>query len=96
MVKDSTNTTRSTVATGSDTLSPPTDRLPSTPIPPATDRLAGASPAENALRDAKEAMTTINLSKTWDGALERVKWVMDTLSPVAGVRCNVVFLPILD
>ncbi|KAH9028886.1 hypothetical protein EDB85DRAFT_1578827 [Lactarius pseudohatsudake] len=41
------------------------------------------SPAKNALRDADEAMTTINLSNTWGGALERIKWVMDTVSPVA-------------
>jgi hypothetical protein len=69
------------------------DHLPSemsTYIPPATDRRAGM-PAENALRDAKEVMATINLSKTWEGALERVKWVMDTLSPVAAVRRNVLF-----
>ena len=95
VAKDSTDTTRSAVATGSVTLSPPTDRPPSTPIPPATDRLAGMSPAENALNDAKEVVTTINLSKTWDGALERVKWVMDTLSPVAEVGRDVLF-PILN
>ena len=53
------------------------------------------SPAENALNDAKEAVTTINLSKTWDGALERVNWVMDTLSPVAEVGRDVLF-PILN
>ena len=92
MAQDSTNTTRSAVATGSETFSPPTDRLPSETsalILPATDRRAGISPAETALNDAKEVMATINLSKTWEGALERIKWVMDTLSPVAGVRCSV-------
>ncbi|KAH9030641.1 hypothetical protein EDB85DRAFT_2290404 [Lactarius pseudohatsudake] len=41
------------------------------------------SPAENALHDANEAMTTINLSNILDGVLERIKWVMDTVSPVA-------------
>ncbi len=92
MAQDSTNTTRSTVATGSETLSPPTDRLPSemsTPMPAAADRRAGMSPVEDALHDAGEAMTTINLPSTWDSALERIKWVMDTVSPVAEVRCNV-------
>ena len=81
-------------ATGSDILSPPTDRLPgemSTPMPSAADRRVGMPPVEDALQGAKEAMTTIDLSKTWEGALERVKWVMDTLSPVAGVRRNVLF-----
>ena len=146
MAKDATETTRSTVATGSEVLSPPADRLPGTSIPPATDRRVGMtenslhdadefvttttyttrstfspdseapspptdrltgersaltppatdqraeiSPAEIALRDANEAIATINLSKTWEGSLERIKWVMDTLSPVAGVRCSVLF-----
>src|SRR6266702_7566848 len=94
IAQDSTNTTRSTVATGSETLSPPTD-LPSemsASLPPAADQRAGMSPAENALHGAGEAMTTINLSKTWEGALERIKWVMDTASSVAEVRCNVLFV----
>ncbi|KAH9032419.1 hypothetical protein EDB85DRAFT_1245516 [Lactarius pseudohatsudake] len=41
------------------------------------------SPAENALHDADEAMTTINLSNKLEGALVRIKWVVDTLGPVA-------------
>ncbi|KAH9069769.1 hypothetical protein EDB83DRAFT_2551015, partial [Lactarius deliciosus] len=41
------------------------------------------SPPENALRDADGAMTTINLSNKWEGALVRIKWVVDTLGPVA-------------
>ncbi|KAH9013922.1 hypothetical protein EDB84DRAFT_871474 [Lactarius hengduanensis] len=41
------------------------------------------SHAEIALHDAGEALTTINLSNTWEGALGRIKWVMDTVSPVA-------------
>ena len=144
--KDATDTTRSTIATGSETLSPPADHLPSTSIPPATDRRAGMtentlhdadefvtmttyttrstlspdsdapspptdrrvsersaltppatdqrtgmSSAEIALREANETITTINLSKTWEGSLEKIKWVMDTLSPVAAVRCKVLF-----
>ncbi|KAF8260405.1 hypothetical protein EI94DRAFT_904934 [Lactarius quietus] len=74
--QDSTNTTRST-ATGSGALSPPTDRLPDILMP------AGMSSAEDALQIADEAMTALNLSDTWEGALERIKWVMDTVSPVA-------------
>ena len=88
------NATRSTVATGSETLSPLTDRLHSeisAVLPLVTDQQEGISSAENALHDAKEVMTTINLSKTWEGALARIKWVMDTLSPVAEVRYNVLF-----
>ncbi|KAH9055563.1 hypothetical protein EDB87DRAFT_1824562 [Lactarius vividus] len=41
------------------------------------------SPVENALRDADEAITIINLSNKWEGALSRIKWVVDTLGPVA-------------
>jgi len=94
MAQDFMNITRSAVATGSETLSHPTDRIPSkmsTPMPPLADRPAGMSPAENTLHDADEAMTAINLSNTWEGALERIKWVMDTVSPVAEVRRNVLF-----
>ena len=68
------------------------DHLPSeTSTPRTADRRAGISPAENALRGANEAMKTMNLSKTWEGALERIKWVMDTLSPIAEVRRIVLF-----
>ena len=89
MAQDSTNFTRSTIATDSEALPPPTDHLPSLPMPPTADRRAGMPPVEDALDGAKDALTTIiNLSDTWEGALERIKWVMDTVSPVAEVRCN--------
>ena len=54
--KDSTGAIRSTIATGSETLPPLTNHLPSASIPPATDRHAGM--AENALHDADEFVTT--------------------------------------
>ena len=44
---------------------------------------------ENALEIANKAMTAIKLSDTWEGALERIKWVMDTVSPVAEVSYSV-------
>ena len=47
--------------------------------------------AENALQIANEAMTTIKLSDTWKVTLERIKWVMDTVSPVAEVHPNIPF-----
>ncbi len=89
MAQDYTKTTRPIVATGSEALSPPTDHLLggiATSMPPAADSSAGMSPAENALRNTDDAMTTINLSNTWEGTLERIKWVMDTVNPVAEVR----------
>ncbi|KAF8265039.1 hypothetical protein EI94DRAFT_390969 [Lactarius quietus] len=76
IAQDSTNATRST-ATGSERLSPSTDRLPDILMP------AGMSSAEDALQIVDEAMTALNLSDAWEGALERIKWVMDTMSPVA-------------
>ena len=56
------------------------------------DPRADMSSAENALQIANEAMTTISLSDTWEVALERIKWVMETLSPVAEVRYHVLLL----
>ncbi len=78
--------TRSTVAAGFETLSCAKDPGEiTTSVPPAADGSAGMS-AKNALRNADEAMMTINLSNTWGGALERLKWIMDTVSPIAEVR----------
>jgi hypothetical protein len=92
MAQDFTNITRST-ATG-ETPSLPTDHHTSTHTPLATDRRAEISSAENALQIANEAMATMNLLDTWEGALERIKWVMDAVSPVAEV-CHEVLLSIL-
>jgi hypothetical protein len=39
-----------------------------------------------ALDRADEAMKPIDRSNTWEGAVGRIKWVMDTLSPIAEVR----------
>ncbi|KAH9055472.1 hypothetical protein EDB87DRAFT_1317425 [Lactarius vividus] len=67
-------------------VSPNTTPYPVLPMPLVAGRREGnrgMSPAENALHDASEAMATIDLSKTWEGALERTKWVMDTVSSVA-------------
>ena len=64
-----TYTTQSTFATGSETSSPPTDRLPSEMTLPEADRLAEMSYAESALRDAREVLTTITVSKIWEGSL---------------------------
>ena len=73
------------------TLAPAADHRPSTPIPPTSVQAAGMPHIEDALQGAKEAMTTISLSDTWGVVLERMKWVMDTLSPVAEVRYDLLF-----
>ena len=86
----------SSTAQGPDggTLAPAADHRPSTPIPLTSVQAAGMPHIEDALQSAKEAMATISLSDTWGVVLERVKWVMDTLSPVAEVRYDLLF-PIL-
>ena len=98
--QDSIETTPFVVAATPEPLSPPTDQVPigaSTPIPPVPDVRAAMSPAESALDDADRATNTINLTSKWEGAVERIKWVMDTVSPVAGVRhSEMTFYLILD
>ena len=88
------------VATTPEPLSPPTDRVPietSTPIPPVPDVYAAMSPAKGALQGADEAAKAISLTSTWEGAVERIKWVIDTVSPVAGVRHSAIsFYLMLD
>jgi|SRR6266702_1715318 len=96
MGQDLTETTPFVVATAPGSISPPTDRAPietSTPIPPVPDVRAAMSPAENALRDADEATKAINLPSRWEGAVTRIKWLMDTVSPAAGVRHSAISLP---
>jgi len=39
-----------------------------------------------ALHQADEAMNRIDKSNTWESAVGRIKWVMDTLGPIAEVR----------
>ena len=69
-------------------LSSPTDDLPietSTPLLPVPD-IQVMSSAGNALHDADEATKTIDLTSTWESTVERIKWVIDTVNPVVGVR----------
>ena len=42
--------------------------------------------AQIGLDRAVQAEKSIEGSNTWQGVVEKIKWVMDTLSPVAGVR----------
>ena len=48
-----------------------------------------------ALRRADEAKKPIDPANTWEGAISRIKWVMDTVSPIAEVRA-ISILPLLD
>ncbi len=99
MAQDSIGTTPFVVATAPEPLSPPTDHVPietSTLIPPVPDVRAAMSPAENALRNAGEATKAIDLPSTWEGAVARIKWVMDTVSPAAEVRHAMSFYLVLN
>ena len=86
--QDSIETTPFIPAATSELLSPSMHDVPivtSSTIPPVLD-VQAMSPAENALRDADEATKAINLTCTWESTVDRIKWVIDTVSPVAGVR----------
>ncbi|KAH9013513.1 hypothetical protein EDB84DRAFT_1582735 [Lactarius hengduanensis] len=86
IAQDSIESVPFVFATAPEPPSPPTDHAPtetSTSIPTVPDVRATVSPAENALHDADEATKAINLSSTWEGAVARIKWVVDTVSPVA-------------
>ena len=86
--QDSIETTPFVVGATPEIFSPPMDDalvVTSSPIPPVPD-IKAMSPAEKALRDADEATKAINLTSTWESTVERIKWVIDTVSPVAGVR----------
>ena len=68
----------------SEPLSPSTDCSPNesgAPVIPVVDYRP-----EGALRDADNAVEMMNIHDTWDNALGRIKWVMDTVTPMAGVR----------
>jgi len=59
---------------------------------------AEASPTEKAqiaLRRADEGRKPIDRKNKWKGAVSRIKWVMDTVSPIAEVRA-ISILPLLD
>ncbi len=84
-------------STALEPLLPSSDPLPvetGTPIP---DSQAEMSPIEMALiavRRADEAKKPIDRKNTWKGAVSRIKWVMDTVSPIAEVRA-ISILPLL-
>ena len=61
------------------------------PVPPTA---AEMSSAKKALRDANDAMKTVNLYDTWDNAVGRINWVMNAVGPVAEV-CTLPFFAYL-
>jgi hypothetical protein len=68
---------------------PAPEHLLPPPGPPQSRGRKEMSPTGIALHRADEAMkqiVPIDRSDTWERAVGRVKWVMDTLSPIAEVR----------
>ncbi len=77
---------------------PPLDHLPvqsSTPIPQDQAETSLVEKARIDLDRADEVDKSTDRSNTWEGAVGKIKWVMDALSPVAEVR-EIFVLPILD
>ncbi|KAH9030584.1 hypothetical protein EDB83DRAFT_1849522 [Lactarius deliciosus] len=54
-----------------------------TPAPDSQAETSTVERARIALRDAEEAKQPIDGVNAWNGAMSRIKWVMDTVSPVA-------------
>ena len=70
-------------------LSPSPDPLSVEAGAPTAHGQAKTSPTEKALvalRRADEATKPIDRKNTWKGAVSRIKWVMDIVSPIAEVR----------
>ncbi len=60
-----------------------------TPMPQSREEMSPTEDPLIARRRADEIMKAIfpiDRSKTWESAVEKINWVMDTLSPIAGVR----------
>jgi hypothetical protein len=73
---------------------PPPDHLPvqgGTPMPQEQGEAPLVKEAQIGLDRVDEAKKLIDRSDTWEGVVGRIKWLMDTLSPVAGVRAIFVF-----
>jgi hypothetical protein len=77
---------------------PPTDLLPvqsNTPVQQDQGETSLIEKAQIGLDRADDIEKSIDGSDTWEGVVGRIKWLMDTLSPVAGVRLIFVW-PSLD
>ncbi len=65
-----------------------------TPMPDGQTEMSPTEKALIAVRRADEAKKLIDQVKTWQGAVSRIKWVMDTVSPIVEV-CAIYILPLL-
>jgi hypothetical protein len=73
-------------------LLPLQHHLPVQTVTPISQTLEGMSPTEDFLfaldraNEARMLIAPIGPSNTWERAVEKINWVMDTLSPIAEVR----------
>ena len=77
---------------------PPPDHFPIqsvTPVPQDQGEASLIEKAQVGLDRSDELEKSIDRSDTWEGVVGRIKWVMDTVSPVAGVR-GIFVSPLLD
>ena len=68
---------------------PPPDYVPvqsATAMPQDQGETSLTEKAQIGLDHADELEKSIDGSDTWEGVVGRIKWLMDTLSPLAGVR----------
>ncbi len=64
-------------------------------MPDSQAEMSSIEKALIALRHADETKKPIDRKNTWKGAVSRIKWVMDTVSPIAEVRA-ISILPLFD
>ncbi len=81
-------------STAPEPLLPSSDPLPVEPMSEGQAEMSLTETAVIAVRRADEAKKPIDRKNTWKGAVSRIKWVMDTVSPIAEV-CAVSILPVL-
>ncbi len=84
--------------TAPERLLPSSDPLPvetGTPMPGSQAEMSPTEKALISLRRADEAKRPVDRANTWKGAISKIKWVMDTVSPIAEVRA-ISILPLLD
>ncbi len=88
---------RPSQSTAREPFSPSSDTLPveTTPMPDGQVEMSPTDKAPIAVRRADEAKKPIDRVNTWKGAISRIKWVMDTIGPIAEV-CAIFILPLFD
>src|SRR6266702_1036323 len=84
--------------TAREPLLPSPEPLPvetGTTMPDSQAEMSSTEKALISVRRADEAKKPIDRANTWKGAVSRIKWVMDTIGPIAEVRA-ISILPLID